>query len=375
MRPACERQISRSRDHGGALPRTFRLPISSSRFGRAARAALPALAILLSSATAAADDSPAQQSRPLGGADADTGDRAAEWMAKGNKAFKEGRFAEAESAYREAWTLKKGYDIAGNLGAAEMAQGKLVEAARHLAFTRSLFPVTGDPALRDRTNKAFEQCRQGIGMVHVTTDPKGASIWIDGVPYGDAAVPDELFVEPGEHTLEAKLDGHVTASQRVRVEKGASAEVSLVLAPEAPPLPPPVVVDVPKRRSLVPGLALGAASVVGITSGIVLMSVSSSRRSDADILSTSILGDRRSCVAGAVNYDQGRCGGLQDKARSYATLHNAGVGAFIAGGIAAAGAAAYFFWPNKPAGKTGRDLRVTPVFGARGGAVIVSLTF
>ncbi len=81
-------------------------------------------------------------------------------MVTGNRAFKEGRFDAAEKAYEAAFALEKGYDIAGNLGAAELAQGKHREAAQHLAFTLRLFPITGDPALRERMKKAFEQCRE-----------------------------------------------------------------------------------------------------------------------------------------------------------------------------------------------------------------------
>src|SRR6185295_16562875 len=51
-------------------------------------------------------------------------ERASKWLSMGNKAFKEGKFAEAEKAYHEAFDLKQVYDIAGNLAMAEFAQSK-----------------------------------------------------------------------------------------------------------------------------------------------------------------------------------------------------------------------------------------------------------
>ncbi|MFT3775098.1 MAG: PEGA domain-containing protein [Minicystis sp.] len=336
------------------------------------------LALLLACAVttpALADDGPKQgKAAAAPGAD----DQAAQWMAKGNKAFKEGRFADAESAYREAFDSKQGYDIAGNLGAAEMAQGKLKEAAQHLAFSLRLFPITGDPGLRERMTKALEQCQKDVGALHVSADPRGASIWIDGARSGESPLPDDVFVDPGDHTVEARLDGYTAAVQQVHVEKGNAAAVTLTLVPvvkQAPPVDPTPTVAPVKRRSLIPGLALGAVSVVGLAGGIAFISMSSSSKSEAEAMSQSIVGNHQSCVGGAGNYDAARCGPLNDKAKAYATYHNVAVGAFIAGGIAAAGTAAYFLWPSKRAGATGHDLRVAPVFGSRDGAVIVTGSF
>ena len=162
---------------------------------------------------------------------------AARLLAAGNKAFKEGNFAEAEKAYREAFAVKKGYDIAGNLGAAELAQGKLREAAQHLAFTLRLFPITGEPALREQMQKAYDQCRQGVAAVRVKLDVRGATILVDGVAAGEAPLLDEVFVEPGEHVFEAQLEGYTGApAARDRAEKGAVREVTLVLTPVPPPV-------------------------------------------------------------------------------------------------------------------------------------------
>jgi tetratricopeptide (TPR) repeat protein len=299
---------------------------------------------------------------------------AAALLRAGNKAFKEGRFAEAERAYREALAIKPGYDIAGNLGAAELAQGKLREAAAHLAFTLRLFPITGDPALRDQMQRALDQARRGVGAVEVKLDLAGATVRVDGEIVGEAPLLDALYVDPGEHTISASLPGYRGAEQRIRVDGGGAAVVTLALTR----LPPPVVARAPvapRRRSLVPGLALGGAAVASLAGGALFLGLSAGQRSDAAALSASILGAHRSCVASAANYDSIRCPTLLRTLDTDDALHDVAVGAFIVSGAAAAGAAAYFLWPERRLPRAGRRIQVTPVVGSGDGRVIVSGSF
>jgi tetratricopeptide (TPR) repeat protein len=294
-------------------------------------------------------------------------EQAAEQMAKGNRAFREGKFADAEKAYREAFAIKKGYDISGNLGAALLAQGKRREAAQHLAYTLRLFPITGDPALRAQMTKAFDEARKGLGRLHISLDAPGAHLTVDGAPQGESPLLDDVFVEPGEHVVEARLEGFETCSQRATVAADGTAAVSLVLTPVRAPVDTPP----PPRRSVLPGIALAGLSALGFGGGIAFISMSSSKRSDAVLLSGDIRGSRGSCVDGAANYDP-RCPDLQTKLRADDTYHNTAVASFVIGGAAAAGTALYFLWPQKRAASA---LQVTPLVGARDGGVLVSGTF
>jgi hypothetical protein len=293
-------------------------------------------------------------------------ERAAHWLSVGNKAFKDGKFAEAEQAYREAFAIKKGFDIAGNLGAAQLAQGKLREGAQHLAYTLRMFPVTGEPALREQMQKAFDQCRQGVGAVRVKLDVKGAVVLVDGRPYGEAPLADEVFVDPGEHIFEARLEGYTGAPLRLRVDKGAAVEVALPLTRvKVIVVPPPVI-----RRSIIPGLGLAALAVVGLGGGAAFISMSASKRADAQVLRGQILSYRGSCIVDAANYDVTTCPRLQSALRDDDTFYNVAVGAFLVGTAAALGTAAYFLWPQRRP-----SVRVTPVVGAGAGGVLVSGSF
>jgi serine/threonine-protein kinase len=79
------------------------------------------------------------------------------------------------------------------------------------------------------------------GVLEVQTTPPGASLTVDGKSVGLApASLDSL--EPGEHLIEAALEGHVPASKKVEMPKpGERLMVELMLAPTPvePPPPPP----------------------------------------------------------------------------------------------------------------------------------------
>src|ERR1700678_2908811 len=91
------------------------------------------VALSLASTTVAA---PARAQRPSTIIEQDrvAGDRADELFRSGNVLAKKDRWTEAEPLFREAWTLKRSYDIAGNLGIAEAALGRWCDAAEHLSF-------------------------------------------------------------------------------------------------------------------------------------------------------------------------------------------------------------------------------------------------
>jgi hypothetical protein len=317
-------------------------------------------------------------------------EQAAQLMIAGNRAFKEGRFAAAEEAYEAAFALKKGYDIAGNLGAAELAQGKHREAAEHLAFTLRLFPITGDPALREQMKKAFDQAQKEVGALRLKVAPAGAAVRVDGAPVtpdrapgaagataqpaGDAPAADEIFVDPGEHVVEAVLDGYTGAPQHVSVAKGASVEVAITLSaipPPAPPPPPPA----PPKRSLVPGFVLAGVSAAGIIGGAAFLGASANKRADAETAGALITAAHKSCIPGASNYDTVRCPPLLDTLHADDTFHDVAVGVFVGAGVAGASAIAYSIWAQARPRPSVHDVRVTPVLGGDARGVIVSGAF
>lgn len=307
-----------------------------------------AAALAASLAVSAAARAEAPPPAPAGASTPDADAQAARWLKVGNAAFKAGDFAGAEKAYREAFAVKKGYDIAGNLGTAELAQGKLREAAQHLALTLRLFPITGEPSVREQMQKAYDQCRQSVSAVRVKLDVKGAQVLVDGAPVGEAPLLDPVFVDPGEHVFEAHLDGYTGAPQRVTVEKGGEGAVTLVLTAIPRPVTTVVREVQAQRRSLAPGLALAGVAAVGVGAGVSFLSVSSTKKSSGEDARTTLLTAHKSCVSGAANFaGQTSCSNLASSFKADDAFHDAAVGAFVVGAAAAVGTAVYFLWPMK----------------------------
>jgi hypothetical protein len=73
-------------------------------------------------------------------------------------------------------------------------------------------------------------------QVSVTTDPPGAAIELDGTKV-DGQTPMQLTVPPGEHTIRATLDGHVSTELKVAPD-ATDAKLTLP-ALGKPYLPPP----------------------------------------------------------------------------------------------------------------------------------------
>jgi hypothetical protein len=308
-----------------------------------------------------------------------TDEKAMKWISMGNKAFKDGKFADAEKAYGEAFLLKPVYDIAGNLAMAEFAQSKHRAAAEHLAFALRQFPITGEPSQREQMEKTFNQCTGHVGAVKVTVSTsRGAQVSVDGKPVGEAPLADDLFLEPGKHTISVTAKGYKDASKEVEVKKGGTARVQLdpVLLPpqvvmvkgaEAPPPPP---------RSKKPAVALGVVAVVALGAGGALLGVGFGKKSDAGILRDQILQHNGGCAPVAVNPDKAKCTDLNDQLESSYLLQNIGGVSLAVGGAAAIAAVTYLVWPaSKGKKEPSAPLKVTPIAGLEQRGILISGTF
>lgn len=325
-----------------------------------------------SGAAWAADTKPAVDAKAAP-AKGSTDEQAAKWLAQGNLAFQDGKFTEAEKAYREAFALKPVYDIAGNLAMSEFAQSKHRDAAEHLALAIRLFPLTGDPATRDKMQKTFDQCKGHVGTVKVNVATvRGAQVSVDGKVFGEAPLADDLFLDPGTHTISVTAKGYKDALKSVNVQKGVSSIVKLDLVL----LPPDAVVrngpDQP--RSKMPAIALGGVAIVAAVVGGALLGVAGGKASDANDQAAKLKGAR--CVAPPGTNTNAACTTLVNTASSADTLHNAGIGMFIGAGVAGVAAVTYLLLPPRAAKKaSSTGVRATPLVGPEGAALLVSGSF
>jgi PEGA domain len=301
------------------------------------------VALSLASTTVAA---PARAQRPSTIIEQDrvAGDRADELFRSGNVLAKKDRWTEAEPLFREAWTLKRSYDIAGNLGIAEAALGRWCDAAEHLSFALRSFPANGKPEHKKLLEATLAKALPQVAALRVKVTVDKAEVFVDGKSVGVSPLADAIFVEPGKRQIEAKLPGYETTASTFDAAKGSASELTLTMREAtAPPPPTPPVKDTwrPGLPVLVTG---GALAVVGLAVGAGLTAAANGKAADVVKLQ---LGQSSSCFAPGSS-TAAQCGQLHDAAASKTTLSNAAASSFLVGGVLAATTGGLGIWAAMP---------------------------
>jgi hypothetical protein len=164
------------------------------------------------------------------GAHAQAEDRADDLFIQGKAAAQAKDWEQAHQLLSEAWQLKKSYDIASNLGQVAYLLGKHAEAAQHVAYALRHYPATGDAEQKQKTQSLLDLVRQEVSSLALNVSHGEAEILIDGSSAGRAAaLPPELFVEPGERTIVARLGGE-RALRELTAKPGHHYRLDLVLS-------------------------------------------------------------------------------------------------------------------------------------------------
>ncbi|WP_437945882.1 PEGA domain-containing protein [Sorangium sp. So ce296] len=221
-----------------------------------------------------------------------------------------GRWVEAEAAYEAAlaaaeaaWTTDaERAEIAAELGLCELALGKYRDAADHLA--QSLRHRDGlRRALRERAEAGLLQAERRVVTVYLGVNPPDAEVFVDGKALGRPAPTYELFLEPGHHTVRARLDGHAEAvsafegqagkdislalklprapERGARAPEAASARAARMLAPSPPPAARPAV---PLTELRIGGAALATAAVAAGTVFLLRADVVDDNLAERDVV-------------------------------------------------------------------------------------------
>ncbi|MCC6559591.1 MAG: PEGA domain-containing protein [Polyangiaceae bacterium] len=327
-------------------------------------------AALLVSLPAGAEEHAAPAAPPA--SDASAGARADELVGRANKLAKQDRWAEAEPLFREAWTLKRSYDIAGNLGLAESALGKPRLAAAHLSFAASTFPVNGKPEHRALIEQALAKVRAQVGAVVIEISEPGAQVLVDGEAVGTSPLAGEVFLDPGAHTIEARLAGFAGVSQQVEAAPGSSRRVALVLERSAaPPSAAPARPPEPEGRAR-PGVgwivAGGVLAAGALGAGLGLTVAANGKGAEARRIGEGIFSPS-ACHPSAAQVDT-RCDDLQDALSARNTLSDAAVVGFVAGGALALGTLGLGAWVLS-APEERFALRALPAVGSGEGGVVM----
>ncbi|WP_437652345.1 hypothetical protein [Sorangium sp. So ce1182] len=151
-----------------------------------------------------------------------------------------GRWVEAEAAYEAAltaadtaWTTDaERAEIAAELGLCELALGRYRDAADHLAQSlRHRDALRG--GLAERVEEGLKKAESRVVTFYLGVSPPDAEVFVDGKPVGRPAPTYELFLEPGHHTVRARLTGHTEAVSAFEGLAGKDSSLTLKL-PRAP---------------------------------------------------------------------------------------------------------------------------------------------
>jgi hypothetical protein len=193
------------------------------------------------------------------GTRAEGAERADELFRVGNEAFAAGDAKTAYEAYRGAWSLRKSFDIACNLGRTEAELQLSRDAAEHLDYCLKTYPASSRDDLREankRFRELFTEVRARVAALRIETRPPGAEIAVDGASYGTTPLGRDVFVDPGRHRVRAELQGFDGEERAIEVAAGASLTVSFLLGRSqdvTPSGPTPAVAapqpNAPERRT------------------------------------------------------------------------------------------------------------------------------
>lgn len=285
------------------------------------------------------------------------------------------KFAEAEAELEAAWALSWTTDVAFNLGNAEYGQGKYRQgkywqgkyrdAAEHYSFALRKWPEA-NTAQRTKAQERLAESRMYVGALTVTVNAADAEVLVDGVSVGKAPLPGEVFVEPGPHTVEAKLGGYVIAKEPITIEKGGKMTVDLRRT--AAPLK--VADDLrgeggPSKGLIIAGIT---SSGVAVTGGAVLAIVSNLIAADADAQTVALRqrGGVNPCVNAAWRAE---CADIDRKNKLSDALGDWSLWSFVAGGVLGAGTV--IFTLAAPKSETPTKARVLPVVAHGGGGLVL----
>jgi hypothetical protein len=144
---------------------------------------------------------------------------------EGRAALGRGQNERARDLLRRAFQLRQSWDIAEDLGSAELALREFPEAATHLAFGIAHAPT--DANLEPARAKLAE-ARPHVAGIRFAVNVPDAKVRIDGQ---DAELPagEAMFRKPGSHVFEAHHPDYGPARKDIMVEAGKDNLVELVL--------------------------------------------------------------------------------------------------------------------------------------------------
>jgi hypothetical protein len=222
--------------------------------------------------------------------------------------------AAALTKYRAVANVKKTAQVSFNIAECEERLGKLVSALGNYRLAAS--QAQGDPKAKDVASRVADRIDALDARIPKLTIKRGkgadtASIELDGSELGASQLSAATPVDPGSHTVVAKVgDKEYAHDTVVLAEKESKTfEVKLTLptakleTPDVDPTPEPAKVEPPPAKSKAPGAVVLGVGGVGVVLGVTFMVMRGGTISD---LNTACGGDMSCPPSAQATADKGR---------------------------------------------------------------------
>ena len=136
-------------------------------------------------------------------------------------------WAEARRLLLPLWQKARTWDVAAGLGQAEFLLQNRALGATYTAFALANLPPKEKTKTAERLRAALAEMKEAVATIHVTVSQDGAEIWVAGELVGTSPLARELYLDPGIHSIQARLESGAQSGQRLEVQAGKSYEVAL----------------------------------------------------------------------------------------------------------------------------------------------------
>ncbi len=149
--------------------------------------------------------------------------RAGEFFLRGEAFFEKADYLKAAESFSTAYELAPHPSVLVNIGLSYDKAQKFPEAVhayREYMETMDKNKVEGWVSAR------LEELYQRVGQLHVNCPAEDCQVSVDGVDEGWPPV--DMLIEPGDHTIEAFVEGRSIGSVDVFVDAGSKSSVTMV---------------------------------------------------------------------------------------------------------------------------------------------------
>lgn len=253
-------------------------------------------------------------------------------LRRGIEQRRRGEDTEALASFQAAHELDPTPRAKAQIGLAEQALGRWLDADKHLGEALS---AGVDPWIvknREALEGARATVEKHLGWLSVTADAEGAELWIDGARRGSLPLSSPVRLVAGTAVVEVRAPGHEPVQRRVEVTAGATSRETFTLT-RARPAPPPEAPKTPAAPAARPSLVL-PLSFLGAGTALVAGGVASHvvATHNADVYN-----DDQRCFIAPLTRDE-RCGAQRTAAE---VGRGIAIGAYVLGGLSL-GAGVYF---------------------------------